>query len=251
MMKRILALSAMCLLLGTGLAHADTKPIQLALWDTIQLVPAEDSIKGLRLEIYGVNDNVMGLSLGFAHKSTGNTSGAEFGLVSITEGEFHGWQGSWIYSSSKGKVIGLQGGIVSMAGADFTGLQGGFLSVTEGNFKGLQGGLVAITKGNYSGWQHGFVNWTEGKFIGVQSGLVNISKADFSGLAVGGFNQAEGVMKGVQVGVVNCTGETNSGLQLGFINHTKKLNGGLQIGLGNINENKEPFGFLPFVNWNF
>jgi len=65
-----------------------------------------------------------------------------------------------------------------------------------------------------------------------------------------GFNKVEGTMKGVQLGIVNCTGETN-GLQLGLINHTKNLNGGLQIGLGNINANKDPFGFLPFVNWNF
>ncbi len=250
MMKRILALSAMCVLLGAGLAQADTKPVQLALWETIQLVPAEDSIKGLRLEVYGVNDNVMGVSLGFAHKSTGNTSGLEYGLVSITEGEFHGWQGSWAYSSSTGKVIGLQGAIVTMAGADFTGLQNGLVAVTEGNFKGLQGGLVAITKGNYSGWQGGWINWTEGKYIGLQTGLVNINKADFSGVGLGGFNKVEGVLKGAQLGVVNCTGETQ-GLQLGFINHTKMLNGGLQVGLGNINENKEPFGFLPFVNWNF
>lgn len=249
MKNQILALTAaVCVLFGAGTAQA--APIQLALWETIQLVPADESIKGLRLEVYGVNDNVMGVSLGFAHKSTGNTSGAEFGLVSITEGEFHGWQGSWAYSSSTGKVIGLQGGIVAMGGADVTGLQGGFLAVTEGNFKGLQGGLVAITKGNYSGWQHGFVNWTEGKYIGLQTGFVNINKADFSGIGLGGFNKVEGVLKGGQLGVVNCTGETQ-GLQLGFINHTKMLNGGLQIGLGNINENKEPFGFLPFVNWNF
>ncbi len=250
MIKRILGLTAIGILMTTGLVQAQTKPLQLALIEDIQLVPATDSIKGLRLNIYGVNEDVMGLSLGFVNKSLGNTSGAELGLINITDGEFHGWQSAWAYSLTRGRFIGLQQGIVTVAEGDFTGLQGGIYSQVDGNFKGVQSALVGVTKGDYSGWQANFVNWTEGKFIGVQSGLLNITKANLSGIQLGAMNKVDGTLKGGQLGIVNCSGETQ-GLQLGFLNHSKMLNGGLQIGLGNINENKDPFGFLPFVNWSF
>lgn len=197
----------------------EVQPLQLALIDTIQLVPATDSIKGLRLEVYGVNKDVTGLSLGFVHKATGNVKGVELGLVGVSEGDFFGWQDSWI------------------------------MSYVLGRFVGVQGAIVALTKGRFTGWQAGIVARSEGMFKGLQSGLVNIADADAAGVQLGAVNWTENSFEGVQLGIFNYASKAR-GLQFGLVNYTKDLNG-VQIGLGNYNGNKEPLEFFPFVNWSF
>ena len=98
MTKRTLVLIGMFLFVFSGAALAvDEKPIQLARVEDVQLVPKEESIKGLRLSIYGVNEDMTGLSLGFIHKSTGNVKGIELGLVGISEGDFFGFQHSLVW----------------------------------------------------------------------------------------------------------------------------------------------------------
>jgi len=176
MFKRILGITAAGILMAAAVAHADPKPIQLALTPEIELVPADESIKGLRLNIYGENKDVMGLSLGFVNKSTGNTSGVELGLVDLTEGEFHGWQYGWAYAKTEGRFIGLQNGIVTYTGGNFTGLQYGLVDTTAGNYKGVQVGLVAITKGDFSGWQAGSLIGLKENLLAFKTGLLTLAK---------------------------------------------------------------------------
>lgn len=235
-MKKVAALVLIGLLATTGLVHAEAKPVQLSLFDPIQMVPADESIKGLSLNLfYVVNQDVTGLSYSFlgVNRAKGNVEGIQLGLGNWVDGDMFGWQPAF----------------VSRTGKRFVGWQGGIAAVTEGDFTGLQTGLVSWTEGFFHGAQLGLVNYGVGRFIGFQGGLVNITKGQASGLDLGVVNWADGSFKGIQAGLFNYANEVH-GLQLGFGNYAKSLDG-VQIGLGNYNGKKEPFEFLPIVNWSF
>jgi len=126
-------------------AQAEGKPIQLALFPPVQLVPETQSIEGLRLTLlYTKNVNVSGFDFSFiAAHATGNFTGVQWALVGLTDGNFLGWQG-------------------------------GFANITGGTMKGLQWGFYNQAK-RVEGLQLGFVNNT-GTIHGLQIGLVNIIK---------------------------------------------------------------------------
>lgn len=220
-MVKKMFLGVVLVLFSIGIAHAEEKFLQLSLFDPYQIVPADQSISGIRLgAFYTVNNNVSGFSLTFlgVNRATGNVQGVEWGLGNWVEGSFHGWQSGWVnYAGSR--------------------------------FVGLQSGLVDIAKSDFTGVQWGMINWAEGFLHGVQAGFVNISKSEFVGAALGAVNYNDGAFKGFQWGFFNYAAKME-GFQLGFVNWTKSLNG-LQIGLGNYNGNKQPFEFLPIVNWSF
>ena len=199
----------------------EVKPIQLAVFNPIQLVPEEESITGARLSLfYTVNEDVTGLSLVWlgVNRATGDVKGIEWGLGNWVEGSCYGWQAGILNYTGK-RFVGLQYGMVNIAGGDFTGLQ----------------------------W--GFVNWTEGFMHGAQFGVVNVSKNQSAGIDLGIVNFSEESFHGFQGGFINYAGEMR-GIQLGLVNYTKSLNG-LQIGLANYNGNKEPMEFMVLVNWSF
>lgn len=121
----------------------------------------------------------------------------------------------------------------------------------KGNFSGVQFGLANYVEGEFHGWQYGIVNITKQRFIGFQDGFVNITKGDFTGLQWGLWNCTEGsFFHGVQAGVVNIAKGDFKGFAIGIVNWTDSLKG-LQIGLINYNGKKDPFEFLPIVNWSF
>jgi len=220
-MKKIFAVIIACLAVLPQFAQAEeTKPIQLALFDPIQLVPASDSIRGLRLTVfYTANKDVSGLSLAMGvNRATGDVNGVEIGLA------------NWV----EGSAYGGQLGFVNHAGKRFVGMQWGAVNVTEGDSTGLQ---------------LGFINWADQYTNAVQLGAVNISKRGSVGGEIGIVNYNESSLDGFQAGIFNYAGEMH-GLQLGLINYTKSLNG-LQIGLGNYNGNKKPMEFMVLANWSF
>ena len=237
MVKRVILI--LLLVLGAvGIVQAaEPKFLQLALFNPFQLVPEDQSIKGVRLSLfYTVNKDVTGFSLAFlgVNRATGDVQGVEWGL------------GNWV---AEGNMYGWQGGIANLCGKRFVGLQNGWLNITQGDFTGAQLGLVNWTEGFFHGWQHGAFNYTVGRFVGLQSGLVNISKGQTSGANIGAVNYAEGSFKGFQGGLFNYA-DKMEGFQLGLVNYTKSLNG-LQIGLGNYNGNKKPFEIMVIANWSF
>lgn len=124
---------------------AEEKPIQLALFSPIQLLPEEDGVAGVRLSLfYGRNKYVSGLDWSLVgHLTSGQSKGVQFGLVGIAEGDFMGWQST-------------------------------VFNITDGNFEGFQGGLVNYA-GYASGFQLGLVNYAQ-SMHGLQIGLVNIIK---------------------------------------------------------------------------
>jgi uncharacterized protein YjbI with pentapeptide repeats len=129
----------------TSVISAQEKPIQLSLFNPVQIFPENTSIAGLRLNlIYGKNANVSGLDLGLINHTTGNQAGIQLGGVNITNGDFKGWQWSWI-NVSHSNFLGLQMGLVNYHQGHFNGLQFSVVNYAE-TMKGLQLGLINIIK---------------------------------------------------------------------------------------------------------
>jgi len=133
-------------------------PIQLSLVTPIQIVPEDEAVRGVRINLlYGRNTFMTGF---------------DYGLVNHTVRDFLG--------------VGL--GLVNLADGDATGVHWGLVNITQGAFEGLQwGGVNSAGRGhgaqigvvnhlrNHRGLQFGLVNYAE-RMHGVQVGLVNIIK---------------------------------------------------------------------------
>lgn len=133
----------------------DAKPIQLALFPPIQIVPEDESIRGLRLSIYGRNADVTGVDLGIVAHATGDFVGFQSGFAGLVEGDFTGWQHNLV-NVTEGRLEGLQSGIYSSA-ASGEGIQFSFVNQAR-EFRGLQ---------------ISFVNFAD-RLDGVQIGVINI-----------------------------------------------------------------------------
>lgn len=133
-------------------------PVQLALFNPVQLVPEGESVTGLRLNIYGKNTTLTGIDWGFVHHLTAPSMGAQFGLVAYCESDFTGWQDSFI-NLTKGTFSGLQDGAYNSACGGM-GVQFGFINTAK----------------SWEGIQLGFVNHA-GTMKGIQVGIVNIIKS--------------------------------------------------------------------------
>lgn len=128
--------------LNSGIKAQD-KPIQLALFNPVQIFPENTSITGLRFSLlYGKNAKMNGVDLGLVNFTSSDQMGIQWGFVGYTEGNFTGWQDN-------------------------------FVSITKGNFVGLQSGAVTYNSGKVSGLQFAIVNYAE-TMNGLQIGLVNI-----------------------------------------------------------------------------
>lgn len=157
--KKMFYLSALISLIFFNTVKAQDKPIQLALFNPVQIFDENTSITGLRINlIYGKNAQVSGLDWGLInHITSGVSKGVQFGLVGIVEADYMGWQDNGV-NITKGKFEGLQWGIVNYAGT-VSGVQIGLVNYAANMTKGLQIGLVNIIK---QGGQFPFfpiVNW--------------------------------------------------------------------------------------------
>lgn len=147
-MKKVISFFAICLMLTFSVKEimAQDRPVQLALFNPVQIFDESNSITGLRISlIYGKNTRVTGLDWGLVNHTTSGTS------------------------------IGVQWGLVGLNDANFTGWQSNFVNITDGKFEGLQWGFVNYA-GTVSGVQIGFVNYAANMTKGLQIGLVNIIK---------------------------------------------------------------------------
>ncbi|MFC1528440.1 LA_2272 family surface repeat-containing protein [Candidatus Latescibacterota bacterium] len=138
-------------------AQSDVKPIQISIWNPVQLFNSSTSIHGIRLILlYGVNQDIIGLDwVGVIHKVNGD-------------------------------MVGWQEGIINIVGGNVRGFQDGFVNYVKGEFWGLQTSIVNINKSRTIGLQAGFYNSTN-DMNGVQFGAVNIAKTLY-GLQIGIIN---------------------------------------------------------------
>jgi len=136
----------------------ESKAINLALWDPVQIFKNDIAIHGVRLNIYGRNSELKGVDIGIANWITGETTGIQWGLINVTEGNFTGWQSA----------------PVQKVGGHMTGVQWGWLFSMNESGKGLQASGVTMSN-NFVGLQLGIVNYAVA-YHGIQIGLINIIK---------------------------------------------------------------------------
>jgi len=155
----LLGLTAFTLIFSYAPVQAKNRPIQLALITPVQIFPEEDPISGIRFNlIYGRNVSVTGLDLGLInHTTTGKSMGIQFGIVSVVDSDFMGWQDNWV-NVTKGKFEGFQFGIVNYS-KDTSGFQLGLVNYTE-IMKGIQVGLVNIIRQGGAFPFFPIVNWS-------------------------------------------------------------------------------------------
>lgn len=144
--------------LGPALAaQKTTHPIQLSLFEPIQIVDRDEAVGGFRLNlIYGRNTSVVGLDIGLVNYNTaGHSKGVQFGVVGVIREDFSGFQNN----------------LVNIVGRRFTGLQSGIFNSAERG-EGVQYGIV--NRASYvNGVQIGLVNYAS-RMKGLQIGLINI-----------------------------------------------------------------------------
>lgn len=123
--------------------YSQGNPIQLSLFNPIQIVPESESVNGIRLNlIYTKNANVTGFDMGLVNQTTGSQLGVQWGGVNITDGGFTGWQ-SALVNISRGNFVGLQTSWLNYHGGHFNGLQFSIVNYAA-TLKGLQLGLINI-----------------------------------------------------------------------------------------------------------
>lgn len=154
--RALVLLAAVFALVSVAPGHAETRPVQLSLFNPAQVFPEKTSIEGVRLNlIYGKNANVSGLDWGLVNHTTGGGTAWQAGGLGMVEGDF----------------IGFQDNIINITGGKFTGVQLGAFN-QSGSGHGLAVGWVNVSK-NMRGVQLGLVNVTE-TMHGLQIGLGNV-----------------------------------------------------------------------------
>ena len=153
----IIAVAAFTAAAPTASAQ-DSKFVNLALWDPVQIFDRDTPIHGFRLNIYGVNSELHGVDIGIANWITGEVKGIQWGLINMAKGPMTGWQTAPV-NLVEGHVTGVQSGIIFSRNPSGKGLMASGVTYSD-NFVGLQLGIV-----NYAVEYHG-----------IQLGLVNIIK---------------------------------------------------------------------------
>ena len=181
---------ACVLILSSAIARADS-PIQAALWPPeLQIISEDESIRGVRFNIYGRNQNMTGLDLGFMHETTGDFSGVGLGLVSLVNGAMYGVEWNGIYTRAQGGFHGWPSGIVTRSQGASAGLQTGLVALNDADMAGVQlSGIYNHVKTHISGVQVAIVNHA-GDVKGVQLGIANFAE-NMNGLQIGLWNQID------------------------------------------------------------
>ncbi len=142
---RVFGLLVIAILVLPSVGAAQTRPINIALFNPVQIFPESNSIAGLRINlIYGKNAGVVGLDWGLVNSvGSGGVTGIQWGFINLNDGNFVGLQGSLVNLTSK-NVEGVQWGWYNQAD-HVSGLQIGLVNNT-GSMKGLQIGLINIIR---------------------------------------------------------------------------------------------------------
>jgi len=256
--------------------RADVTPVQLSLFNPIQLFSEECDVYGLRLDIlYGNNRNVNGFDAGMINRVTKNgaglqmglvntakrMTGIQFGLIGCSAQQLCGIQiaglgtvNTCYYTpneirqdaaagSSNHVITGVQiAGLINDNLSDLTGIQIAGIFNESFDVRGaqIQAGLLG---GNRANQMTG---------VQIQAGLLGINDAyQMTGVQIAlGISQNETYdMTGFQLALVFNKAEHMKGVQFGLANYCKKMTG-VQIGLVNIIK-ESPLAFFPVVNAHF
>ncbi|MCK5087751.1 MAG: hypothetical protein KAQ90_09535 [Melioribacteraceae bacterium] len=154
---RVVPIILLTILISSNL-FAQSSPIQLAVWRTVQIVPEAESVGAFRLSIYSVNAGMTGLDLGIWNETRSLTQvGLQMGIVGKSLGGFQGWQANAVNISAN-LFEGFQSGWVNHHSGRFSGLQIAIVNYAE-TMNGIQLGLInIIKKGGFMPW-FPIVNW--------------------------------------------------------------------------------------------
>ena len=156
--RSILCVAAVTALAVTSTATAQS-PVQLSLFNPVQIVPEGGSVQGLSLGLaYTVNEDVTGVAFTL--------------IVNKVTGDMKGWQGGFV-NLVDGEVWGYQEGFVNKVQGNFYGWQAGWFNINDSLTHGLQTGIYNQTN-RLKGVQFGVVNTTD-VLNGLQIGLLNIN----------------------------------------------------------------------------
>jgi hypothetical protein len=157
--SKILFTLIITLTLIPAISAGQSKPVNIALFNPIQIFPEDNSITGVRLNLlYGKNAAVSGLDLGFVnHVGTGGFTGLEWGAVNICDGKLSGLQGGFLNLANQ-DVEGFQYGWFNK-GEHVSGVQLGLVNMAE-SMKGLQVGLINMIKHGGQFPVFPIVNWS-------------------------------------------------------------------------------------------
>ena len=138
---------------ASGVAESPEKPLQLSLFPPLQIHNQETSIRGLRLSLYGFNQDLKGLDIGLINRLGGDMNAVQLGIVNYVNGNAKGLQAAFYnqahdfsgvqvgVANTAQKTHGLQIGIVNSA-VDMDGLQIGLLYNSTDTLRGIQIGLL-------------------------------------------------------------------------------------------------------------
>ncbi|PJZ62844.1 LA_2272/LA_2273 family lipoprotein [Leptospira adleri] len=197
-------------LLSSNLIAETITPLQVALFNPIQLTEEESDVFGLRLNfIYGKNRNLYGLDLGLVNSVAENSGGLALGMVNYS-----------------GSHSGLQTGVVNLSKRRLYGIQFGIANYCDSPF-GLQLGLVNVGNEAYL------------PMLGI---FTNVARKPYLGQFTVGFNQAResffqvgGILNNSNEGLIQLAGglnfSENSILQISGLSNLSE-NGVFQLTLG-------------------
>lgn len=138
---------------------SQSKPINIALFNPVQIFPEDNSITGIRINlIYGKNISVAGLDWGLVnHVGTGGFTGVQWGIVNLCDGNVTGWQNG-IVNLGRENVEGFQWGWVN-SGNHVSGFQLGLVNFAESMY-GLQIGILNFIRTGGQFPVFPIVNWS-------------------------------------------------------------------------------------------
>jgi len=138
-------------------------PLQLSFYCPIQMVPEDNNVYGLRLNLpYGANHSVYGLDIGLWNVTNGDQYGLQIGAIGVLrKGKTFGWNFAGIVNISSGNEKG-----VSFAG---------IYNQSDGKITGLQFASCVSKAKHVTGLQFALVTYAD-DISGVQLGLLNICK---------------------------------------------------------------------------
>ena len=151
---------ALCIILALPfVGAAQTKPINIALFNPIQVFPENNSIEGIRINfIYGKNAGMTGFDWGLVNQvGTGGMKGIQWGFVNLNDGNVVGWQ-SGAFNINEKDVKGFQFGWYNK-GAHVNGFQLGLVNSAE-TLYGLQIGIINFIKTGGQFPVFPIVNWS-------------------------------------------------------------------------------------------
>jgi hypothetical protein len=228
-----------------------TTPLQISIWNPVQLAPDDWNVFGLRVNLpYGNNHDVSGVDIGVVNRLSGDFLGIQIGGYSFNHGPYSQTVGLQLApGNSAWDMEGFQVGLFNDTLASCWGSQIGIINHCARSFAGVQFGLI-----NERGVDDktirmmGAANEIMRQF--VSSGLAtSLTSGEFDGVQIGIYNGVySSAMRGIQFGLHNY-GSDVRGLQVGLLNRAAAMTG-VQIGVVNIIA-ESPVPFVPIINAHF